>query len=75
MIDRKHQKLLFSFIMALMMSGIMSLVITIFNLGVVSDLFSIWLQGWGFAFCVAFPTILIVSPLVQKLVILLLKKD
>lgn len=75
MIDRKHHKIVFSFFMSLLMSCIMSLVISIFNVGLVSNIIFIWLKAWAFAFTVAFPTILLVSPLVHKLVSLVLKED
>ncbi len=54
--------------MSLLMSCIMSLVISIFNVGLVEGIISIWLKAWGFGFVVAFPTIIIVSPIVRKLV-------
>lgn len=58
------------------MSGIMSLVISIFNLGLVSNLIEIWIKAWSFAFIVAFPTIIMVTPVVHKLVaIVLLDED
>lgn len=75
MIDRKHHKLVFSFFMSLLMSCIMSLVISIFNVGLVSNIISIWLGAGVFSFLVAFPTILLVSPLVHKLVNLVLKEE
>jgi hypothetical protein len=61
--------------MSLLMSGIMSLVISVFNVGWVSDIVSIWLNAWLFAFVVAFPTIIMVSPVVHKLVSLALKEE
>lgn len=57
------------------MSCIMSLVISIFNVGFVSNIIEIWAKAWIFAFSVAFPTILIISPTVHKLVNLVLKKE
>ena len=72
MISRKHHKIVFSFFMALLMSGIMSFVISVFNVGMVTNIITIWLQAWGFAFIVAFPTIITVSPVVRKLVSLVL---
>lgn len=57
------------------MSCIMSLVISIFNVGLVSNIVSIWLKAWSFAFVVAFPTIMVVSPLVHKLVSLVLSDE
>ena len=53
----------------------MSLVISIFNVGLVDDIISIWLKAWCFAFCVAFPTVIIVSPAVRKLVSLVIYDD
>tara|TARA_Y100000590_G_scaffold428453_1_gene539772 strand:+ start:1330 stop:1506 length:177 start_codon:yes stop_codon:yes gene_type:complete len=50
------------------MSGIMSLVISIFNTGLVDGIITIWLKAWGFAFVVAFPIIVVVSPIVRRLV-------
>ncbi len=68
MVSRKHHKLVFSFFMALLMSCIMSLVISIFNVGLVENIVFIWLKSWVFAFCVAFPTVYVVAPFVHKLV-------
>ncbi|ARN74012.1 DUF2798 domain-containing protein [Oceanicoccus sagamiensis] len=68
MIPKKYTHQVFSFFMALLMSCLMSLVITVFNLGLVEGLLGIWLKAWGFGFIVALPTVLTVSPLVRKLV-------
>lgn len=75
MIDRKHHKLVFSFFMSLLMSCIMSLVITLFNIGFVNNIIAVWLKAWAFSFTVAFPTIIFVSPVVHKLVSLVLKEE
>lgn len=55
--------------MALFMSSIMSLVITLFNIGFISDFILIWLQAWAFGFTAALPTIFLIAPLVRRLVI------
>jgi len=75
MISRKHHKTVFSFFMALLMSCIMSFVISVFNVGMVSNIIAIWLKAWSFAFLVAFPTIIVVSPIVHKLVTLVLHEE
>lgn len=75
MISRKYHKVVFSFFMSLLMSGIMSFVISVFNVGLVSNIVSIWLKAWGFAFIVAFPTIILVSPIVHKLASLVLHEE
>ena len=75
MIDRKYHRIVFSFFMALLMSCIMSFVICVFNVGLVSNIIHIWLSAWAFAFTVAFTAITIISPLVHKLVSLVLKEE
>ncbi|WP_231659002.1 MULTISPECIES: DUF2798 domain-containing protein [Pseudoalteromonas] len=49
------------------MSGFMSLVISIFNVGIIDTIISVWLKAWIFAFCIAFPTVTFVAPMVDKL--------
>jgi len=68
MIPSKYTSYVFSFFMALLMSCIMSFVISVFNVGMIDGILLIWLKAWSFAFVVAFPTVLMVSPLVRKLV-------
>jgi hypothetical protein len=66
-ISRKYQPIVFAFFMALVMSCLMSFVVTTVNVGFVSNLLPIWLKAWGVAFSVAFPTIIVVAPIVRKL--------
>lgn len=73
MINEKYQHFVFAFFMALLMSCIMSLVISVFNVGFVENILSIWIKAWGFAFIVAMPAVLLVSPVVRKLVQLVIK--
>ena len=75
MIDKKYQPIVFAFFMALLMSCVMSLVISIFNVGMVDGILRIWLKACGFAFSVAFPIVLLVSPIVRKLVGLVIRQD
>jgi hypothetical protein len=39
------------------------------------NIVSIWLKAWSFAFLVAFPTVIIVSPIVHRLVSLVLIEE
>ena len=73
MIDKKYQNIVFAFLMALFMSCIMSLVISIFNVGLADNIIHIWLKAWAFAFVVAFPTVTFVAPIVRKLVAVMVK--
>lgn len=70
MIPKKYSNYVFSFFMSLLMSSIMSLIISIFNVGMIDEIMSIWLKAWGFAFVVAFPTIIAITPLVRKSVLI-----
>lgn len=73
MISKKYSGYLFSFFMALLMSSIMSLVISIFNVGLIDGIIAIWLRAWAFAFIIALPTIIAVTPLVRKSVLIFTK--
>jgi hypothetical protein len=80
MIKQKYENLVFAFFMSLIMSGIMSLVITIFNTGItdhglVNNIIAIWLQAWLFSFLIALPTILAISPVIAWLVKLVIRPN
>lgn len=72
MIPSRYSPYVFSFFMSLLMSGVMSFCITTLNLGWVADLLWLWLKAWSAAFVIAFPTIVLVTPLVRKLVSLVI---
>ncbi|MGY5797504.1 DUF2798 domain-containing protein [Rheinheimera faecalis] len=72
MIPSRYSTYVFSFFMSLLMSGVMSFCITALNLGWVTDLLLLWLKAWSAAFVIAFPTIVLVTPLVRKLVSLVI---
>jgi len=65
---KKHIKLLFPALTALLMSFIMSGFITYLNLGLPSDYFFLWMTAWGKAFLVALPVSFFVIPLVRKVI-------
>ena len=75
LIPKKYMSFLISFFMALLMSCTMSLVIIIFNVGLIEGFVSIWLKAWGFSFIVAFPTVIVISPIVGKLVNLVIENN
>ena len=74
MINKKYEFLLFSFLMALFMSGFMSLIVTVINLGFIDGILIVWLEAYWKAFLVAFPTIFFIVPKVRKIVTLVIKK-
>lgn len=53
----------------------MSIVISALNMGISRELLVIWPKAWFLAFIVAFPTVLIVAPIVKKLVSLCITRD
>ena len=73
MIAKKYTTYVFSFFMALLMSAIMSMVVSLLNVGLVENIFAIWLRAWGISFVIAFPTVIVVTPLVKRLVNLMVK--
>lgn len=75
MINRKYQHIVFAFFMASLMSCLMSFIISIFNMGFVDHIFTLWLKAWAFSFCVAFPSVIVVAPIVRRLVNMTLKQE
>jgi len=73
-IDPKYQNIVFAFFMALLMSCLMSLVISLFNVGLVENILAIWMKAWGFAFVIAFPSVVMVTPAVRKLVAFVIRQ-
>lgn len=68
MINKKYQRVVYTLVMSLLMSGIMSFVVSLFNIGLVNNILSIWLKAWSFSFLIAFPTVFFVSPVVAQIV-------
>lgn len=50
-----------------LMSGIISLINTVKNLGWTESLFSIFLSAWMLSWLVAYPMVLIILPIVKKI--------
>lgn len=55
------------FFLSILMTFIVSLVSTLRSIGLVDGFVAIWFQSWGLSWIVAFPTLLLVLPLVRKL--------
>ena len=50
------------------MSCLMSLIITFVNVGMIDGVILIWLKAWALSFVIAYPVVLTVTPVVNKLV-------
>ncbi len=75
MIPARYGNIVFAFYMSLIMSNVMSLFISLINVGFIEGIVGIWLRAWGLAFVVAFPTVVLVTPLVRRLVALSLSSN
>ncbi len=64
----KYANILFVFLTAVLMSFLMSLVVTLSNIGPHPDFFGHWMKAWGFSFLIGFPITSIVVPTVRKMV-------
>lgn len=54
--------------MSLSMSCIISLIICIYNFGLENNIIVSWLNAWFISFVASFPTIILVSPIIYRLV-------
>ncbi|MER8376836.1 DUF2798 domain-containing protein [Mesorhizobium sp. M1338] len=55
-------------VLSLLMTFIVSFISTLKSLGFHPGLASIWLTAWGLSWLVAFPTLLLVLPMVRRIV-------
>lgn len=60
-------------ILSILMSGIVSCVATLTSLGMTPDFVGLWLNAWLASWLIAFPTLLIVLPIVRRLVALVVE--
>lgn len=67
-INKKYEKLLFSFLVSIMMALIMSFIISWLNLDFVDNFITIWLNAEFKGFCVGFPAFLLLAPFIRKFV-------
>lgn len=68
------QRILLPLILSATMSFIISGITTFKAVGPVQNFFSLWISAWGIAWIFAFPSILIRTPVAQKLVDIVFKK-
>jgi hypothetical protein len=61
------------FLMVLIMTFIVVLVTVLVNYGTGPEFLSRWMRGWALAFIVAFPTVLVIMPVIRKLMLKITK--
>lgn len=63
----KWMNVVVPFMLSCLMSGIISLINMLRNLGWIDGFISLWLHNWMISWLFAFPIVLILLPLVRKL--------
>lgn len=69
------QKIVFALIMGIVTTGIISFTLITVNIGWAHLHAAIWLKSWMIAYLIVIPAILMISPLVEKLVTVLIPKN
>ena len=67
MIKRKHEPIVFGFILSGLMSCLVSGIATLRALGPVAGFMGLWLQAWLTSWAVAFPSVLLAAPLARRM--------
>ncbi len=66
-LSSRYGSLVMPLLLSVIMTCIVSLVSTLRSVGLTADLLGIWLSAWALSWLVAFPTLLVVLPLVRRL--------
>ena len=66
-INKKYERVTFTFFMALCMSAIISFFMVLVNVGFRPELFGTWIATWGLAFLIAFPAAYVLPKAIGKL--------
>jgi len=64
----KAHAIVFPMILSLLMSGVVSTIATLKAVGLEADILSRILQAWGLSYVIAFPSALVVMPVVKRIV-------
>ncbi len=60
-------------ILSVMMTFVVSAISTVHSVGLVPDVHRLWLSAWAMSWLVAFPTLLLILPVVRRIVALLVE--
>lgn len=64
----RHAVIVMPLILSIMMTFVVSAIATARNLGLGPGFFGNWMTAWGLSWVVAFPTLLLVLPVVRRMV-------
>ncbi len=66
-LPRRSYSLVFAFLMAGCMTGLVSLISTVIGVGWSADILSVWMSSWAASFLFAFPVTVVVVPVVRSI--------
>ncbi|MEM9438313.1 MAG: DUF2798 domain-containing protein [Pseudomonadota bacterium] len=75
MIPARFAPVAFGFFLSSLMSFIVSGLSTFRSVGFTEGVFGIWMGNWAFSWGLAFPVVLIVAPIAQRLVAKITRPD
>lgn len=67
----RYAALVMPFLLSILMTFIVSMISTLRSVGLVDHFLSIWMGSWALSWAVAFPTLLLVLPLVRRMTAML----
>jgi len=73
MINKKYEFYIFSLLVTMFMSFVISGVLVVINLGIINNFLFIWLSAWLKAWLVAFPSVLLIIPFVRKVMVKIIR--
>ncbi|MEI7514169.1 MAG: DUF2798 domain-containing protein [Betaproteobacteria bacterium] len=71
----RYATVVMPFFLSIIMTCVVSLISTLRGAGFGAGFFPLWLGSWGLSWVVAFPTLLLVLPLVRKATAAVVKLD
>lgn len=69
----KYQRVILPFFLSMLMTFIISLISSLWGVGPRPGFLGIWLPAWILSWVIAFPTLLLILPFVQRVTAMLVK--
>jgi hypothetical protein len=66
LLHTRYASVVMPFLLSVIMTSVISLVSTLRSTGLAPGVLSLWLGSWALSWVIAFPTLLVVLPLVRK---------
>lgn len=66
LLHTRYATVVMPFFLSVIMTCIVSLISTLRGVGMAAGFLALWLGSWGISWAIAFPTLLVVLPLVRK---------